>query len=194
MLPIVDLRTVLGSPVADSEVANVVVLQADDRQFGVVVDEIHETQEIVVKPLGQVQPTSRSTGATILGDGRVAVILDVLGLAQHAGIISAHGEGNPLHEFLDAAEVRASTEMTTLLLLALGEGRRVALPCPMSPGSRSSRSRRSSRPAIARWCSIAVASCRWSTWAAASATAVGTRASTQRSAWWSTNTRVTTSA
>ncbi len=129
LLPIVDLREVLGSPNPESAVANVVVLQADDRQFGVVVDEIHETQEIVVKPLGQVvADIPLYSGATILGDGRVAVILDVLGLAQYAGIISAHGEANPIHDFLDAAEVRASIETTTLLLLGLGEGRRVALP------------------------------------------------------------------
>ncbi len=129
LLPIVDLRDVLGAPNTANAVANVVVLQADDRQFGVVVDEIHETQEIVVKPLGQVvADIPLYSGATILGDGRVAVILDVLGLAQHAGIISAHGEANPVHDFLDPAEVRAPVEMTTLLLLGVGEGRRVALP------------------------------------------------------------------
>ena len=60
---------------------NIVVLQAGDRQFGVVVDRINDTQEIVVKPLSkQLKGLSVFAGATIMGDGRVALILDVLGL------------------------------------------------------------------------------------------------------------------
>ena len=62
---------------------NIVVLQADDRQFGLVVDAIHDTEEIVVKPLQkQLKGISTFAGATIMGDGKVALILDVLGLAQ----------------------------------------------------------------------------------------------------------------
>ena len=62
---------------------NIVVLQADDRQFGLVVDEINDTEEIVVKPLGkQLKSVKTFAGATIMGDGRVALILDVLGVAQ----------------------------------------------------------------------------------------------------------------
>lgn len=38
---------------AAQDVVNIVVLQADDRQFGLVVDEVNDTEEIVVKPLGQ---------------------------------------------------------------------------------------------------------------------------------------------
>ena len=59
---------------------NIVVLQADDRPFGLVVDAIHDTEEIVVKPLQkQLKGVSAFAGATIMGDGRVALILDVLG-------------------------------------------------------------------------------------------------------------------
>ncbi len=63
------------------------VLQADDRQFGLVVDEINDTEEIVVKPLGkQLKGISCFAGATIMGDGKVALILDILGLAQLASL------------------------------------------------------------------------------------------------------------
>ncbi len=64
---------------------NIVVLQAEDSQFGLIVDEITDTEEIVVKPLGkQLKGISAFSGATIMGDGRVALILDVPGLAQRA--------------------------------------------------------------------------------------------------------------
>jgi two-component system chemotaxis sensor kinase CheA len=71
------------------EVVNIVVLQTDGQQFGLVVDDINDTQEIVVKPLGsQVKDVPAFAGATIMGDGRVALILDVLGLAQRAKVVS----------------------------------------------------------------------------------------------------------
>jgi two-component system chemotaxis sensor kinase CheA len=54
-----------------------------------VVDRIHHTEEIVVKPLRkQLKGIAAFSGATILGDGRVALILDVLGLAQRAGVVA----------------------------------------------------------------------------------------------------------
>ena len=68
---------------------NIVVVQADGREFGLVVDEITDTEEIVVKPMGkQLKGISAYSGATIMGDGRVALILDILGLAQRAQVIS----------------------------------------------------------------------------------------------------------
>ena len=73
----------------NDDVVNIVVLQADGRQFGLVVDEINDTEEIVVKPLGkQLKGITCFAGATIMGDGKVALILDVLGLAQHANVIA----------------------------------------------------------------------------------------------------------
>ena len=53
------------------------------------VDEINDTEEIVVKPLSkQLKSVSCFAGATIMGDGRVALILDVLGLAQMTRVVS----------------------------------------------------------------------------------------------------------
>jgi two-component system chemotaxis sensor kinase CheA len=79
----------LERQVAENNAVNIVVLQADDRHFGLVVDEINDTEEIVVKPLGkQLKGISTFAGATIMGDGQVALILDVLGLAQRANVVS----------------------------------------------------------------------------------------------------------
>jgi two-component system, chemotaxis family, sensor kinase CheA len=67
----------------------IVVLLAKDRHFALVVDEVADTQEIVVRPLGKpLKSLSVYAGATILGDGRVALILDVLGVARRGGVTS----------------------------------------------------------------------------------------------------------
>ncbi len=78
-----------SSSSAEIQNANIVVLRADDQQFGLVVDEINDTEEIVVKPLSkQLKSVNTYAGATIMGDGKVALILDVLGLAQRANVVS----------------------------------------------------------------------------------------------------------
>jgi two-component system, chemotaxis family, sensor kinase CheA len=109
------------------EVINIVVLQADGRPFGLVVDHIDDTEEIVVKPLSkQLKSVAVFAGATIMGDGRVALILDVLGLAQHAGVVS---EVRDRARAEDAAETRdAGDGRQMLLLLGLGPDRRMAIP------------------------------------------------------------------
>src|SRR5258708_15857499 len=78
---------VAGVELAGREVMNIVILQAEERQFGLVVDHINDTQEIVVKPLGKLLKGQTSyAGATIMGDGQVALILDVMGIAHRAGV------------------------------------------------------------------------------------------------------------
>ena len=63
------------------------VVKAGSRRFGIVVDEILKSEEIVVKPMhGSLKPLSCFSGATIMGDGQVALILNVEGIARHAGV------------------------------------------------------------------------------------------------------------
>ena len=136
LLPIVELSRALGADGevgksrddGEDEVINIVVLQADGRQFGLIVEAIQDTEEIVVKPLGrQIKNVPVFAGATIMGDGRVALILDVLGLAQHTGVVS---ELRKRRAALDK-ELSVDTEdRQTLLVFGLGE-RRMALPLSM---------------------------------------------------------------
>ncbi|MCL7487507.1 MAG: chemotaxis protein CheW [Desulfobulbaceae bacterium] len=64
---------------------NIVVLQAGFLRYALVVDDVHDTVEIVVKPLGRhINQCPFYAGATIMGDGRVALILDVPGLGRLA--------------------------------------------------------------------------------------------------------------
>jgi len=67
----------------------IVVLQAEGQQFGLVVDEIHDAEEIVVKPLGQhLKHITAFSGATVMGDGEVALILDIVGLAKGGRLLT----------------------------------------------------------------------------------------------------------
>lgn len=123
LLPIVYLHEVFGKeapPATDG--VNIVVLQADDREFGLVVDEISDTAEIVVKPLGRIlKHVSAFAGATIMGDGRVALILDVLGIAEHVGMASSRD-----HRHQNAngdTDAGSSGEMQRILMFRLGEQR-----------------------------------------------------------------------
>jgi two-component system, chemotaxis family, sensor kinase CheA len=92
----------------------IVVLHADGRSMGLVVEEIRDTEEIVVKPLGkQVKGGEVFAGATIMGDGKVALILDIAGLARRAHIESDSEKSDRK----DTAAVVAAAKLTTLLLL-----------------------------------------------------------------------------
>ena len=90
VLPLVYLQQVLQQTEVQAPTAStIVVVQADDRQFGLVVDAVRDTQEIVVKPLGaELKSIPAYAGATIMGDGHVALIMDVPGIAQLAGLTS----------------------------------------------------------------------------------------------------------
>ncbi|MEO8201877.1 MAG: chemotaxis protein CheA [Gemmatimonadota bacterium] len=127
LLPLVFLTQVLHLPAATTGdgTISIVVLRANGRVFGLVVDSIHDTQEIVVKPLGKhLNNLPIFAGATIMGDGLVALILDIAGLAQASGVVGNPGE-----------RVRSETVPTTvtprqrshrLLIAGLDERHRIA--------------------------------------------------------------------
>ncbi|HSZ00718.1 MAG TPA: chemotaxis protein CheW [Terriglobales bacterium] len=106
---------------------NIVVVQADERRFGLVVDQINDTEEIVVKPLRkQLKTVKTFAGSSIMGDGKVALILDVLGLAQRAGVI-AETRDRALTE--KATDLAASAQGKQTFLLFAGPGdSRMAVP------------------------------------------------------------------
>lgn len=127
LLPLTFLNRQLGlEAVAADQAANIVVLQADGRPFGLVVDEINDTEEIVVKPLGkQLKSLNRFAGATIMGDGRVALILDVMGIAQAGNIVGENREQRMSNE--DVNERLSGEGASSLLLLRVGSRRRMAV-------------------------------------------------------------------
>ncbi|WP_303639057.1 chemotaxis protein CheA [Stenotrophomonas tuberculopleuritidis] len=80
-LPLVDLRQWLDVTPAASSLLTIVVLQAGEARFGLVVDQVRGREEVVIKPLPKALRGLRGyAGATLIGDGRMALILDVDGL------------------------------------------------------------------------------------------------------------------
>ena len=109
---------------------NIVVLRANDRQYGLVVDKVNDSAEIVVKPLSrQLKGLSEYAGTTIMGDGTVALILDVMGLAIGAGLTAEMKDQQHAANLKDTNH--ANHETQTLLVVDLGDSRRFALPTSM---------------------------------------------------------------
>ena len=105
---------------------NVAILQSSGISFGLVVDEVLNMQEVVVKPLGALlKGIPDFAGATILGDGRVALILDVDGMAIHSGLV-AKIQARPLNPDTVFDQVRE--EEVAMLLFELAGLERIAIP------------------------------------------------------------------
>ncbi|HEY0126874.1 MAG TPA: chemotaxis protein CheA [Blastococcus sp.] len=129
LLPLVRLTDVLGltSERHDGHVV-IAVLRSEGRRFGLVVDRVINTEEIVVKAVGgQMKAIGLYSGATVLGDGTVALILDVQALARRA----LRAETNERQDSQKAAAHAAAAgenDRQRMLLAAIGGGRRVAIP------------------------------------------------------------------
>jgi two-component system chemotaxis sensor kinase CheA len=104
---------------------NIVILKLGNNQFGVVVDELFDIEEIVVKPLSEfVQGCKCFSGATIMGDGRVIMILDAGGLAAQAHL-----------RFADLqAEERLRNEEEQRKAAVAASRRRSVIVCAGAPG------------------------------------------------------------
>jgi two-component system, chemotaxis family, sensor kinase CheA len=88
LLPLVRLDRVLGFDPSEG-VPSILVCQVGASRFGLIVDAVLDTHEIVVKPVGRMVKGVRAyTGTTILGDGQVIMILDVPGIAQTTDVLS----------------------------------------------------------------------------------------------------------
>ena len=123
LLPVVRLGAVFGNETAESR--HLLVLSAEGRTFGLAVDRVRDTEEIVVKPLpARLREGGLFAGATVRGDGRVALILDVLALALRAGLARAvSGEAAPAMVVNAVAEPRLA-----LLLVRARNGDPAAVP------------------------------------------------------------------
>ena len=127
LLPLVyldrELKVTRAGERQKDQATNIVVLQADERQFGLVVDEINDTEEIVVKPLGKHLKGLKSfAGSTIMGDGRVALILDVLGVAQASNVVNEARSRALAEKEAEAAAATQGEKQTLLLFTGPGGG------------------------------------------------------------------------
>jgi two-component system chemotaxis sensor kinase CheA len=128
LLPLVRLRQELDlAGPDDDQDGTIVVLQAGEQRFGLVVAQVDDGEEIVVKPLtGAVKRIGLYAGATIMGDGAVALILDVPALARRSGVAAEAG-GRPLDQ-VAGGQVADGAVVERLLLVSGSGGVRLALP------------------------------------------------------------------
>ncbi|HEY2013378.1 MAG TPA: chemotaxis protein CheW, partial [Bryobacteraceae bacterium] len=128
LVPLLHLADVLGVPRPSGELRalNVVLVDTGALEYGLVVEELHDTVEIVVKPLGRhLKGLHEYAGATILGDGRVAVILDVAGLAARACLSTGAAEATSRQA---ASATQAGSEVHALLLFQNAPGENCTVP------------------------------------------------------------------
>lgn len=127
LLPLVYLHKELKLATPEPGALNIVVLQAEKCRFGLVVDQINDTQEIVVKPLAEaLKNIPVFAGATIMGDGRVALILDTLGIGQRARVMNEGPERTVAPAASGGSEQTGESE--TLLLVSMPSKGRLAIP------------------------------------------------------------------
>jgi two-component system chemotaxis sensor kinase CheA len=117
---------------ADSAL-NIVVVSTGAMKYGLVVDELHDSEEIVVKPLGRdLKKCKGYAGATIMGDGRVALILDVANLAQMAGLSSLEGASRAAEVAQESMRaIREQKDRQSLLIFRSAENEQFAAPLNM---------------------------------------------------------------
>lgn len=111
-----DRRSHAGSAV------NIVVVSTGALTYGLVVDSLHDSEEIVVKPLGRhLIDCNGYAGATIMGDGRVALILDAAGLARLAALSSVEGTDRATEVAKEAQRESGATQAMLLFRNAADE-------------------------------------------------------------------------
>ncbi|HEY0220290.1 MAG TPA: hybrid sensor histidine kinase/response regulator [Afipia sp.] len=130
LLPLLHLKKLLkldDGQNADAENSFIVVMQVGSQTFGIVVDSVFHTEEIVVKPMStKLRHIGMFSGNTILGDGAVIMIIDPNGISQSVGnSIAAHTE---ITDDGAAARAAASEQMTSLLVFNAGSDHPKAVP------------------------------------------------------------------
>jgi len=130
LLPLMHLKKLLkiddGSS-SDPENGFIVVTQVGSQTFGIVVDGVFHTEEIVVKPMStKLRHIDMFSGNTILGDGAVIMIIDPNGIAKALG-----ASGASAHEMADeasAAHAIGGEQLTSLLVFRAGSAQPKAVP------------------------------------------------------------------
>ncbi|WP_159012548.1 hybrid sensor histidine kinase/response regulator [Bradyrhizobium sp. S69] len=130
LLPLMHLKKLLkidDGTSSDPENGFIVVTQVGSQTFGIVVDGVFHTEEIVVKPMStKLRHIDMFSGNTILGDGAVIMIIDPNGIAKALG-----ASGSASHEIADenaASRANAAEQLTSLLVFRAGSSQPKAVP------------------------------------------------------------------
>ncbi|MFN8694018.1 MAG: chemotaxis protein CheW [Holosporales bacterium] len=134
LLPLVSLHNILNLPAeSDSKKSQfIIVSQVGNQTFGLIVDKVYDTEEIVVKPVAPIlRHISVFSGNTILGDGSVIMILDPNGVAAKIGDLSNEQRA------ADAdAKVNATRTNEAMAMLVFSAASQTPLAVPLALVSR----------------------------------------------------------
>ncbi len=126
LLPIVTLTGILGQDEGEIQSGFVVVAQVGRQRFGILVDEVFHTEEIVVKPMSsKLRHIPLFAGNTILGDGAVVLIIDPNGIARQ---VSQSAQAGQIPVEAESEETEIGEARTTLLVFKGGNGAFKAVP------------------------------------------------------------------
>ncbi len=130
LLPLVSLQELLklGKRADQPSETFIVVTQVGTYTFGIIVDRVFDTEEIVVKPVAPIlRDIGMFSGNTILGDGSVIMILDPNGIAAGTGEITVSESAK---RAADTAAAKGGTggDLTSLQLFRAGAGATKAVP------------------------------------------------------------------
>ena len=133
LIPLINLAELLqikGKSETQSQPNHLVILQAEDRQFGLLVDSVKDTNEIVVKPLpSRLKSVGCFAGVTIMGDGLVQLILDVSGVARLGRVLPKIRDlGIKDLSLQDEIQADKQTAGEGLLLVCAGGESQIAIP------------------------------------------------------------------
>ena len=125
-----DTRAVNDRRNSAASALNIVVVSTNSMKYGLIVDRLQDSEEIVIKPLGRhLQQCKGYAGATIMGDGRIALILDVTNLARMAHLTSIDGTDRANEVALAAEElIRTQKDRQALLIFRNSEHEQFAVP------------------------------------------------------------------
>ncbi len=109
---------------------SIAVVSTGQIKYGLIVDAFCDSEEIVVKPLGRHLKACRGyAGATIMGDGKVVLILDVNNLSEMAGLFSVSGTRRAIEVAREAEKaIKPNTDQLNLLVFRNAEDEQFALP------------------------------------------------------------------
>jgi two-component system chemotaxis sensor kinase CheA len=128
LLPLVRLKEVFRLGACDNENGFVVVTQVGSQVFGVVVDGVFHTEEIVIKPMSsKLRHIPVFSGTTILGDGSVIMIIDPNGVAQSLGR-AATAAARAENSELQSREEESDEDTVSLLVFRAGSQQPKAVP------------------------------------------------------------------
>ena len=126
LLPLVNLKSTLrlGDDTITAQEAFIVITQVGASIFGIIVDRVFDTEEIVVKPVAPIlRDIPIFSGNTILGDGSVIMILDPTGIAIHAG-----ERENDSPAGVQEAQLARKDDRISLLTFRAGDQTQKAVP------------------------------------------------------------------